>query len=338
MDSTQKLSPKRMIVIDMHSGRYAQERTGHEIFNLERNPVDGKFYGYCPPDDKIDIRTRFGAKNSAGFVDDILVVYVTKKENSNNREIIGFIPNARVYGTKQSGEKLSRTFIDTDQQTNEIASYSVEGDVLVDLRNRTNKFEIEIAKYNSYIFRKQRYYGGGYPKLDEEIIAYIEGILESSSDDIENQEEIQRSEPATSEELQKAADRELNIVSGSQGKVVAKDGRISKSALVREGYTCQINPEHKTFQTTRGVPYMEGHHLIPCTVTNAEFFMNQNGKNIDCLENIVCICPTCHRAAHFGDTPTKETLLRAMYAQQAEQLMQVGITITEEALLALYKC
>ncbi|MCL2458335.1 MAG: hypothetical protein FWF31_05690, partial [Desulfobulbus sp.] len=46
-----KFDPKRMLVIDMHSGRYAQERTGHEIFNLERNPIDGRFYGYCPPHD-----------------------------------------------------------------------------------------------------------------------------------------------------------------------------------------------------------------------------------------------------------------------------------------------
>lgn len=332
-----KFSPKRMIVIDMHSGSYAQERTGHEIYNLEKNPVDGKYYGYCPPLDNIDICKHFGAKKRSDFVDDILVVYVTKKENSKNREIIGFIPSARVYGTSQSGEKLSRTFPDPKTQTNEVASYSVEGDGLVDLRNKADKFEIEIANYNSYIFRSQRYYGGGYPLLDEAVIAYIESILDAFNDDIENQKEVQDSEPATSNVLQGAADRKLTITSSGQGNVVVKDGRISKAALVREKYTCQVSQDHYTFQTARGVPYMEGHHLIPCTITNAEYFMAQSGKNIDCLENIICLCPTCHRAVHFGDNPTKEVLVKAMYAQHAEQLAQAGIIITEEALVSLYK-
>ena len=335
---TSSFSPERMIVIDMHSGSYAQERTGHELYNLERNPIDGRCYGYCPPHDSIDICTHFGAKKRSDFVDGILVVYVTKKENSNNREIIGFIPNARVYGAPQSGEKLSRTFFDPKKQTNEVASYSVVGDTLVDLRNKVDKFEIEIAKYNSYIFRMQRYYGGGYPELDKAIIAYVEGISSPLSDDIEGQEEVHFSDPATPEEIQQAADRKLNIASNGQGNVVVKDGRISKAALVRENYTCQVNPQHKTFQTTRNVPYMEGHHLIPCTVANAEHFMAQDGKNIDCLENIVCLCPTCHRAVHFGDSSTREALVKAMYAQQAAQLLQAGITITEENLLALYKC
>ena len=117
-----------------------------------------------------------------------------------------------------------------------------------------------------------------------------------------------------------------------------KDGRISKSALVREKYTYQVNSNHTPFQATRNVPYMEGHHLIPCTVANAEHFMNQDGKNIDCLENIVCLCPTCHRAVHFGDSLTREALVKTIYAQQASQLIQAGITITEENLLTLYKC
>ena len=329
-----KFDPKRMLVIDMHSGRYAQERTGHEIFNLERNPIDGRFYGYCPPHDNIDICTNFGAKSRQDCVEDILVVYVAKKANSNDREIIAFMPCAKIHGTKQPGEKLSRSLPDSKDQ---VASYSVEGEILVDLRNRANKFEIEIAKYNTYIFRMQRYYGGGYPDLDKQIIAYIEGILEDLlDDDIEEQKTIQRSEPATPQELQGSADRQLNIVDGSQGKAIAKDGRLSKAALERAKYLCQINPKHETFTTTRGVPYMEGHHLIPCTITNAKHFWEKDGKNIDCVENIICICPNCHRAVHFGDESTREAIVKTMYDQQAEQLILTGITITEEGLLALY--
>jgi Rad3-related DNA helicase len=82
---------------------------------------------------------------------------------------------------------------------------------------------------------------------------------------------------------------------------------------------------------------MEGHHLIPCTVTNAVDFVSRYYKNIDCMENIVCLCPTCHRAVHFGDDRTKAEKVKAMYAKQAVKLREIGIAITEDELLALYK-
>ena len=336
---TNRFDHKRMIVIDMYSGSYAQIGIGHEVFNLERNPVDNRFYGYCPPHDDIDICKNFGAKDKKGFVGDILVVYVTKKEEGNDREIIGFMPSAKVHGMKQSGKKLSRTFFDPKIQKTMESSYSVEGDILIDLRNQVNKFEIEIAKYNKFIFRRQRFYGGDYPELGNRIIAYIEDILEGKElldDDIEDQREIQRSEPASIQEIQGSANRPLKIVQGSQGRAIAKDGRLSKAALLREEYICQINPKHETFITARGVPYMEGHHLIPCTVINAEHFKRKDGKNIDCVENIVCVCPNCHRSVHFGNEQTLKAIVTAMYNQQAKQLTQAGISITEEELLELY--
>lgn len=323
-------SSERMMIVDMNSGSYVENRDGHEKFNLEKNSIDGRYYGYCPPLDKIDIYKNFGAKKQENFVTGILVIYVRKKENSKNREIIGFIPNATIYGTPQLDENLHRT-----HQDGRIASYSIVSDTLIDLRNETNKFEIEIAKYSSYIFRSQRHYNT-YPELNKSIITYIEGILDSSSDDIEEQRRIQQSDPAIPSELSMAADRNLNILSNSQGRSVSKDGRIAKAALEKKYYTCQIDPEHKTFLTTRNIPYMEGHHLIPCTVANAKYFWEKYGKNIDCLENIVCLCPTCHRAVHFGEKSTKEEMIKTMYSQQAEQLKKVGIRITEKELLALY--
>jgi len=324
----------------MNSGKYVQERTGHELFNLEKNPVDGRFYGYCPPRDNINICANFGAKSRSGFVDDILVVYVTKKEKSVDREIIGFMPNARVHGAKQSGEKLSRSFFDGKSQTDVVVSYSVEGDILIDLRNRANKFKIEAAEYGSYMFRSQRYYGG-HPDLNKKIIAYVEEILGDKDlldDDLDDQKEIQRSEPATSQEIKESANRPLYIVEATQGgRSMAKDGRISKAALEQRKYTCQINPKHETFTTARGVPYMEGHHLIPCTLANAEIFWEKFNRNIDCAANIVCICPNCHRAVHFGDKNTKEAMLKLMYEQQTGLLRAAGIKITEKELLNLYK-
>ena len=189
-----KFIAKKMVVVDLYAGSYNKENIGHELFNLIKNPVDDNFYGYCPPRDGISV-TKLGANNKDEYVDDVLVVYVTKKEKSNNREIIAFCLNARVFKTGQSGARLSRNFIDKNGKEI-ISTYSVKSDNLYNLKNRFNKFEIKINDYNNKMFRKQRFYGGTYLNLDEKVIAYIESILENKdlldNDDSEEQEEIQK--------------------------------------------------------------------------------------------------------------------------------------------------
>lgn len=334
-----QLNANRMVVVDLYAGSYNRENIGHEIFNLNRNPVDGHFYGYCPPWDGIAI-TKFGASNKDEYIDDVLVVYVTKKDKSNNREIIAFSLNARVFKTGQSGEGLSRNFLDRDGKET-VPTFSVQSDNLYDLRNRFNKFEIKINDFSNKMFRKQRFYGGTYSKLDEKIIAYIESILANKelldNDDSEEQEEIQLAEPASNEDIQSSADKPLCIVKGSQGKAIAKDSRISKSALVDAKYTCIVNSAHKTFITKNKIPYMEGHHLVPCTVMNSEHFMKKFNKNIDCFENIVCICPNCHREVHYGEWDSKAKKIQIIFKKQQDKLKRVGLLITEQELLDLYK-
>ena len=92
-----------------------------------------------------------------------------------------------------------------------------------------------------------------------------------------------------------------------------------------------------TFQTPQNVQYMEGHHLIPCTATNARDFWTRDTKSIDCCENIVCLCPNCHRAIHFGDESKVEELIKLLFTIQKEKLSSAGIQITESELLAFYK-
>jgi len=334
-----KLNAKKMIVVDLYSGSYNKENIGHELFNLDRNPVDGNFYGYCPPWDEVNI-SKFGAKYEDEYIDDILIVYVSKKKNSNNREIIAFCLNARVFKKGQSEARLCRIFIDKDKKET-ISTYSVKSDNLCDLRTRLNKFDININEYSNKMFRKQKFYGGKYPKLEEKIIAYIESILESKelldNDDSDEQEEIQRAEPATPEDIQSSANKPLNIMKGNQGNVIAKDSKISKSALIEAKYICAINKAHNTFITTYKIPYMEGHHLIPCTIKNSKDFMEKFNKNIDCLENIVCICPNCHREVHYGEWTSKSEKIKIMFNKQKDKLEKIGLLINEEELLNLYK-
>jgi len=130
-----------------------------------------------------------------------------------------------------------------------------------------HKFIIEISKYNTYMFRQQRFFKGKYISLDKKIISYLEKYLENNSN-----------------------------------------------------FLCEADPSHQTFMTSKGVPYMEGHHLIPCTAKNAKTFWKRVGKSIDCVENIVCLCPTCHRKIHFGSEAEKRSIIKLLYNKQHSKL------------------
>ena len=88
--------------------------------------------------------------------------------------------------------------------------------------------------------------------------------------------------------------------------------------------------------TSKGVPYMEGHHLIPCTAKNAKAFWKRVGKSIDCVENIVCLCPTCHRRIHFGSEAEKRSIIKLLYNKQHSKLKKAGLDISEKELIGLY--
>lgn len=333
-----KLKIDKFVVVDLYSGSYTKKNKGHEIFNLVKNDVTDKYYGYCPPTDGLNIR-ELGANSADIFIDDILVVYVQKKGNSSNREIIAFSANSRVYKTGQPGKGLNRAIEDNDGKL-KVCSYSVMSDNLYDLRNSLNKFEIVINDYSNKMFRNQKIYCGKYPKLDKKIKAYIKKIVHTEkidSDDMYEQEEIQRADPADSTEIDSAVNADLNIANNKQVNIIIKNSRVSKRALLDANYTCSIDKKHKTFQTNRNVPYMEGHHLIPCTVQNSEFFKKKFDKNIDCYVNIVCLCPNCHREIHFGEWENKSKKIKLLYTKQKEKLKNIGISITEEELLNLYK-
>lgn len=117
---------------------------------------------------------------------------------------------------------------------------------------------------------------------------------------------------------------------------VTKNATVSKQALINAKYVCAGNHAHATFETTKGQPYMEGHHLIPCTYTNAKYYWEKQGVNIDCQANIVCLCPTCHRLIHYGANNVKRALIEKLYKETKEKLESIGIILTQEELLKLY--
>ena len=273
------LSSKPFVVIDLGSGRYVQTKVGHEYYNLIENS-DGRYYGYCPPHDNIDI-SNLGAKSSDSSIEDVMVIYTNKIKNSSDRVIAAFTDSATIHRQRIYDEKLERIINQNGQIIQ--CSYSIESDYLYNLESYPHKFIIEISKYNTYMFRQQRFFKGKYISLDKKIISYLEKYLENNSN-----------------------------------------------------FLCEADPSHQTFMTSKGVPYMEGHHLIPCTAKNAKTFWKRVGKSIDCVENIVCLCPTCHRKIHFGSEAEKRSIIKLLYNKQHSKLKKAGLDISEKEIIGLY--
>ncbi|MDI9497102.1 MAG: hypothetical protein QM270_01280 [Bacillota bacterium] len=327
---------KKYMLVDLFSGSYNEENIGYELLNDQKNPITGKYYGYLPPHDNPNI-LELGASSADGFIDDILVVFVRKTANTSiDRRVIGFYPSALVYKEKKGGEESARKFRDKDGSI-KTASYSMESEEYYPVSSEF-ALVIETKKYNSYMFRKQRVYAGKYPELDSIIDDYIERLIdgEKLEDDIIAQQELQEISGASAQAVRNAPNRKVVFENQISGKKVLRNPQLAKSAIIAADYQCEVDSEHQTFLNKHGKPYMEGHHLIPCTVKNAREIEEQFRRNIDCKENIVSLCPICHRAIHLGNRDEKRRVLTNLFSKRQPILNEIGINITEQDLLRLY--
>ena len=75
---------------------------------------------------------------------------------------------------------------------------------------------------------------------------------------------------------------------------------------------------------------MEAHHLIPMSKQGLLEF------DIDVPENILCLCPTCHRKIHLAQDNVKKQILSQVFDIRKTLLDNRGILIEFEKLLSMY--
>jgi len=170
--------------------------------------------------------------------------------------------------------------------------------------------------------------------LSEEVINDGGSILTNTVDDMIGQDNIVSSYPydITSDKFIKQNNRTpLGYKTTSGGIKYKTNPRISKTALCIANYKCQmIQENHQTFVSKFGLPYMEAHHLIPMHAQK-DFAIN-----LDRIENIVSICPTCHSAIHLGNDATRLEYLKKLYDERINDLNKAGIQISFGDLFTKY--
>ena len=77
--------------------------------------------------------------------------------------------------------------------------------------------------------------------------------------------------------------------------------------------------------------FVEAHHLVPMQ------FQEHFESSLDVLENVVVLCPNCHRKLHHGQVADKKLLLTVLHQTSGKGLKSRGLEITLNHLVALYK-
>ena len=111
---------------------------------------------------------------------------------------------------------------------------------------------------------------------------------------------------------------------------------LGKIAIKNAYYCCERNSNHETFisQTTKKA-FMEAHHLVP--VCFQQEMWDKFGVNIDCVENIVSVCPTCHKAFHYGTKEVQEKMIEDLYKKCQPRYKSISFNITLEEVKSCYK-
>ena len=72
-----------------------------------------------------------------------------------------------------------------------------------------------------------------------------------------------------------------------------RDPNVVMQALAKANGICQGCKKNAPFISTQGDPFLEVHHIIP---------LSHGGQDI--LDNVIALCPNCHRRQHFGEPDT----------------------------------
>lgn len=174
------------------------------------------------------------------------------------------------------------------------------------------------------------------------LLEYISSVFNTElsirmqEDELFYQAAIQNEPTPTDDNFKDTLTCEPDYYGGTASPVVRRIPRIARQSLAAAGFVCAMDSHHLTFSTGKGTVYMESHHLIPCTYSNAKYFWQTRRLNIDCMSNIVCLCPTCHRKIHFAAPDEKRAMLKQVYEKQRQRLCDAGLNISFEELAKLY--
>lgn len=121
----------------------------------------------------------------------------------------------------------------------------------------------------------------------------------------------------------------------SSKETILRNPIVGKISIKKSDFKCNLDSSHETFiSKTTNEQYMEPHHLIP--ISNALLFWEKYKINIDCPENILALCPNCHKAIHLSNDRLKLELLKKMYELKKDDLKKINLDLSFEQIKKFY--
>lgn len=115
------------------------------------------------------------------------------------------------------------------------------------------------------------------------------------------------------------------------GEAWKRNANYAALALENAGHKCEYKSHHETFISVKsGNHFVEAHHLIPMQ------FQDNFKYSLDVPENIIALCPNCHRAIHYAKEDVKREMLGVFLNERKEGLNKRGIKIQEDLLVEMY--
>ncbi|MFK8104824.1 MAG: HNH endonuclease [Saprospiraceae bacterium] len=94
-------------------------------------------------------------------------------------------------------------------------------------------------------------------------------------------------------------------------KTYHRDPKLAAYRFSLANYQCEIDSNHSTFTSAKtGMPFVEAHHFIPMK------YQSLFEHPLDNAENIISLCPNCHRGFHHAITGEKMELITNIYAKR----------------------
>jgi 5-methylcytosine-specific restriction protein A len=154
--------------------------------------------------------------------------------------------------------------------------------------------------------------------------------LLSSDDYQEAANEIAKAPPTTS--LPAGARPRPGKIAGKGANKYKRDPEMAALAIAAANHQCEIDEDHNTFTSRRTKqPFVEAHHLVP--MQRQDDF----GVSLDVPENIVALCPGCHRKLHHARFGDFKNLLQNVFLAREGKLATRDIVIDLPALNNIYK-
>lgn len=149
-------------------------------------------------------------------------------------------------------------------------------------------------------------------KLIGNSVFEIEGIL--PEDDYQNSSQDEKEVPKTPKG--KICRKDPLGDTNNKCKKWPRDKIYAIEAKQNADYKCEYDISHSTFIHKKSKKqFVEAHHLIPMQ------YQECYEMSIDVPENIISLCPTCHRAFHSSDNLYRKKLIDAFYQKRKDLLI-----------------